>query len=346
MKKNHSLLKYLTGNYSGRKGRLGKKNKNALADDTLLDAYSRAVTSVVDEVGSAVVSIVVNKQQTHGYTESAGAGSGVLITPDGYILTNQHVVHQHKQLLVQLTNGESVKATVVGEDAMTDLALIQAHASNLPYAAINDSPAIKVGQLVIAIGNPLGFQSTVSTGVVSALGRALRSQQGRLIENVIQHTAPLNPGNSGGPLMDSRGQLLGINTAIIAMAQGIGFSIPMTTVHWVLIQLLQHGRVRRAYLGVGGRERPLSRYLIRQFNLKNEHAVEVIACNRTGPACKAGVNTGDLIIGIEDAVISSVDDLHRFLSTWPIGKAFRLIIVRNQQCMTLTVLGSEADEYA
>ncbi len=207
-----------------------------VTDVELLDAYSRAVITVVDTVGPAVVSIAVGKPTPTEGGEQVGAGSGVVIAPDGYILTNQHVVHGAKRLTVLFTSGQQAEATLVGEDPATDLAVIRAHGSGLPYASLGDSDALRAGQLVIAIGNPLGFQSTVSTGVVSALGRALRSRQGRLIESIIQHTAPLNPGNSGGPLVDSRGRVVGINTAIIALAQGIGFAIPANTARWVVSQ--------------------------------------------------------------------------------------------------------------
>ena len=198
--------------------------KGDIANDIeLLDAYSRAVTTVVEQVAPAVVSIVVQAQTRRREPALAGAGSGVVIAPDGYILTNSHVVRGFESLNVRFMDGVTRTATLVGADPPTDLAVIQVDASGLPYAVIGDSDSLKVGQVVIAVGNPLGFDSTVSTGVISALGRALRSQDGRLIENIIQHTAPLNPGNSGGPLVNSRGQVVGINTAIIAMAQGIGF---------------------------------------------------------------------------------------------------------------------------
>lgn len=204
------------------------------SDAELLDAYSRAVIKVVEAIGPSVVSISIGKQIPSREFEQAGAGSGVVIAPDGYILTNSHVVHNAKRLAVTLTNGTTLSATLVGEDPATDLAVIRADGSSLPYASLGDSTLLRVGQLIIAIGNPFGFQSSVSTGVVSALGRALRSREERLIENIIQHTAPLNPGNSGGPLVDSRGRVVGINTAIIAIAQGIGFSIPSNIAKWVV----------------------------------------------------------------------------------------------------------------
>lgn len=312
------------------------------ADVELLDAYSRAVMTVVDTVGPAVVSIAVGKPASGTAIEQTGAGSGVVIAPDGYILTNHHVVHQAKRLTVTFTDGGSSEATRVGEDPITDLAVIRAHAADLPYASLGDSAQLRVGQLVIAIGNPLGFQSTVSTGVVSALGRALRSQEGRLIESIIQHTAPLNPGNSGGPLVDSRGRVVGINTAIIAMAQSIGFAIPANTARWVLSQLLIHGRVRRAYLGLSGRERPLDRRLARFHELNNNHAVEAISSDPEGPATQAGLRRGDLVVAIDGHPVTSVDDLHRYLAEWPVGRPVVLTVIRGKQRLELEVTPGEA----
>jgi S1-C subfamily serine protease len=227
-------------------------------------------------------------------------------------------------------------------DSATDLALIRAEGSGLPHASIGDSAGLRVGQLVIAVGNPFGFQSTVSTGVVSALGRAFRTREGRLIENIIQHTAPLNPGNSGGPLVDSRGAVVGINTAIIPLAQGIGFAVPSNTAKWVVSQILVHGRVLRGALGIGGRQRPLDRRLVRFHSLKRDHAVEVLAVDPRGPAGRAGVQTGDLIVGVEGSDVSSVDDLHRFLSDWAIGRPAQLSILRGRERVTVSVVPVEA----
>ena len=267
----------------------------------------------------------------------------MVIAPDGYILTNQHVVHNAKRLTTLFTDGSHTEATLVGEDPATDLAVIRAHTSGLPYASLGDSAQLRAGQLVIAIGNPLGFQSTISTGVVSALSRTLRSQQGRLIEGIVQHTAPLNPGNSGGPLVDSRGRVVGVNTAIIAMAQGIGFAIPANTARWVLSQLLIHGRVRRAFLGLGGRERPLEQRLARFHQVEPGRAVEVINSEHGGPAAQAGLRRGDLVVDINSQRVSSVDDLHRFLTDWPIGKPVILTIIRGMTRLDLEVVPSEAD---
>lgn len=318
--------------------------RNEAQDVELLDAYSRAVITVVAKVGPAVVSVSVNKLDPSGESTPAGAGSGAVITPDGYILTNDHVVQNSKRLQATFQDGTSVEATLVGADPATDLAVIRANASNLPYATLGDSGALHVGQLVIAIGNPFGFQSTVSTGVVSALGRALRSQQGRLIESIIQHTAPLNPGNSGGPLVDSRGRIVGINTAIIVTAQGIGFSIPSNTAKWVVSQLLTHGRVRRGHLGVGAQQRPLDRRLARFHQLEGDHAVEVLSLVHGGPASLAGIREGDLIVAIDGRTVASVDHIYRFLGDWRMGERVRVTVIRGAERLELEV--EPAEEFA
>jgi S1-C subfamily serine protease len=310
-------------------------------DDEALDAYSRSVVSVVEQVGPAVVNITTGRHSTERGLDQIGAGSGVIITPDGYILTNSHVVHQARQLQVTLTEGSTLPADLVGSDPPTDLAVIRARSSLVPHAELGDSARLKVGQLIIAIGNPLGFQSSVSAGVVSALGRSLRSMEGRLIENIIQHTAPLNPGNSGGPLTDSRGRVVGVNTAIIAMAQGIGFAIPANTARWVVSQLLCYGRVRRGFLGIAGRQRPLHRRMVRFYHLDRDFAVEVAKVDPQGPARQAGLKEGDLIVSIEDQAVATVDDLHRFLSDNPFGRPVTLTVIRGQEQLCLTVKQQE-----
>ncbi len=313
------------------------------SDVELLDAYSKAVITVVDAVGPAVTSISVGKQTRGSEPEQVGAGSGVVIAPDGYILTNDHVVHNAQQLTVRLTDGTTLGATIVGTDPATDLAVIRADGPNLPYATLGNSASLRVGQLVIAIGNPFGFQSTVSTGVVSALGRSLRSQQGRLIENIVQHTAPLNPGNSGGPLVDSRGRIVGINTAIIMIAQDIGFAISSDTAKWVVSQLLLYGHVRRGYLGITARQRPVGRRLLRVHGLKGDLAVEAVSVAGDSPAGLGGVQAGDLIVAIDTQSVSSVDDVHRFLSEWPIGQAVTLSVVRGKEKLEVAVTPIEAE---
>ena len=293
-----------------------------------LDAYSQTVVATVERIGPAVVSIQV-EGASRG-RELGGAGSGVVVTPDGYLLTNQHVVNGAPRVRTQFVDGRSVVAELVGEDAATDLAVVRALASGLPSASVADD-SLRVGQLVVAVGNPYGFQSTVTAGVVSALGRALRSRDGRLIEGIVQHTAALNPGNSGGPLVDARGRVVGINTAIIAMAQGIGFSVPATTANWVLSEILSHGRVRRVYLGIAGRDRPLDRRLVRALELSVHSAVEIISLDRTGPASESELLMGDLLIGANDVPIDGIDTLHRHLSRWPAGEPLRIQALRGMR---------------
>lgn len=320
-----------------------EKKTAADIDIEMLDAYSRAVVAVVDSVGPSVVSISVGKSGRPQTNEQTGTGSGVVVTPDGYILTNDHVVRQSDLLEVILTDGTRLSATLIGKDPATDLAVIRANASFLPSSTLGNSNRLRVGQLAIAMGNPFGFQTTVSTGVVSALGRALRSTRGRLIENIIQHTAPLNPGNSGGPLVDSTGKVVGINTAIIAVAQGIGFSIPANTAKWVVSQILTHGRVRRGFLGIAARQRPLGRRIIRYHKLHINDAVEVLSVEPSGPAGLAGMKVGDLIVAIDQSDVQSVDDLHRFLSEWPIKVPVKIDIVRGKSRRTLVVVPEEAE---
>jgi S1-C subfamily serine protease len=310
-------------------------------DAGLLDAYSQAVTTVVDTIGPAVVSVHAGKHVQGPGGELQGSGSGVAITPDGYILTNSHVLQAATKLTIALPEGHRVEASLVGQDPATDLALIHAHGVEMTHAALDADNALRVGQLAIAMGNPLGFHASVSTGVISALGRALRSQEGRLIESVIQHTAPLNPGNSGGPLLNSHGKIVGINTAIIANAQGIGFAIPAVTAAWVVPQLFQHGHVKRAYLGIVGRQRPLGRRTVHYHELTADCAVEVSSLDSAGPAARAGLYRGDLIVAINEQVIMSVDDLYRFLSVWPAGKELSLTVLRHTRKVTLTAVPTE-----
>ncbi len=324
-----------------------------------LDAYSRAVVTVVENVGPAVANIGVGRPQRRrgrpgGSSEDvplSGSGSGVLFTPDGYILTNSHVVHGATRLEAVLTDGTHLPAELIGDDPATDLAVIRLNASGLPYAPFGDSDKLRVGQLVIAMGNPFGFQSTVSTGVVSALGRGMRSQEGRLIDNIVQHTSPLNPGNSGGPLVDWRGRIIGVNTAIIMGAQGIGFAVPANTAQWVVSQLLTRGKVRRGYLGIGGGQRPLERRLVRFHGLDIDQAVEVHTLEDGGPAARAGLRPGDLIVALKftgstERPVRTVDDLHRALSEWAnpsdSGAPISVTLLRGKERLDLTITPIEA----
>ncbi len=303
-----------------------------LDDVTLLDAYSRAVIGVVDRAGPAVVSLELAAKR--GSRGGGAAGSGFVVTPDGYVLTNSHVVSTSRRIRVRAPSGETAEAQVMGDDPATDLAVIYVDPAALaptsqpiPYLPIDGALAPRVGQLAVAIGNPLGFESTVSTGVVSALGRSLRGRSGRLIDGIIQHTAPLNPGNSGGPLLDGSGRVLGVNTAIIAQSQGIGFAIAVETAAWVLGQLLQHGRVRRAWLGVGAMRRPLDRRLAYHHGLAAA-AVEVQSVEPGSPAAGAGLRDGDLIVRFGELPTDGVDELHRALRTWTAGTPVTLRVIR------------------
>jgi len=308
-----------------------------------LDAYSAAVVGAVEQVGPAVVSVYVG-----GAAEAArargGAGSGVVVTPDGYLLTNEHVVQRVTEARVAFVDGRSVPAVVAGRDPATDLAVLRAQAGALPYAQLASAQRLRPGQLVIAVGNPFGYESTVSAGVVSALGRSLRSRQGRLIEGVVQHSAALNPGNSGGPLVDARGRVAGINTAIIAMAQGIGFAISAATAQWVLTEILTQGRVRRAWLGVAARDRPLDLRLVRALGLRSSRAIEVLSRESEGPAAQADLRVGDLIVAVNDAHVDGIDALHRELGRVPPGTALTLEVVRRTEKMKLTVTAREPPE--
>ena len=315
-------------------------SKQPLNEESLLDAYSQAVISVVEKVGPAVVSIGVRQKGGNGYL-AEGAASGVIFAPDGYVLTNNHVVESAAEVQVGLTDGDTFQAEVVGRDAATDLAVVRAATNGLQIAELGDSDALRVGQLVIAIGNPFGFQSTVSTGVISALGRAMRSQTGRLIENIIQTDVPLNPGNSGGPLVDSRGRVIGVNTAIIRPAQGISLAIPVKTASWVISEILTHGKVRRAYLGLGAQMRPVRPAAQRQFQLPSPTVLEVASLEKNGPAAKGGVREGDFLLGLDGKAVGTVDDVHRRLADVPAGSHIKLSILRDDERLDIEVVTGE-----
>jgi S1-C subfamily serine protease len=332
-----------SGNGDSRQGDFRKRSRPS--DQELLDAYSRAVTRVVETVGPSVVAISIRRNRGGGgggaEPGGAGAGSGVIITPDGFVLTNNHVVEDCDGLEVSLTDGRTFTAQVIGTDPATDLAVIRITDGSLPASELGDSEQLKVGQLVIAIGNPLGFQSTVSAGVVSAVGRSLRSQSGRLIDGVIQTDVALNPGNSGGPLVDSRGRVVGINTAMIYMAQGISFAIPINTARWVVTELVMHGRVRRAYLGIGAQSRPVNRRIQHNLDLSNPAVVEVITIEAGGPAQRAGLEPGDCIFGLNENQVCTVDDLHRLLSKWPPETALDIKLLRRGKIEVLRIVPRE-----
>lgn len=304
----------------------------ATNDADLLDAYSRAVIGVVEKVGPAVISVSGRKDDARG-----GMGSGFLLTPDGYALTNSHVVRGRTRLRATTPEGDTLDADLIGDDPPTDLALLRLAARDLPYAELGLSQTLKVGQLVIAMGNPLGFQSTVSTGVVSAVGRAMRGESGRLIEHIVQHTAPLNPGNSGGPLLDSHGRVVGVNTAIIAMAQGLGFAVPSATAQWVVSELLKHGKVRRLSLGISVTVANLPRRVVLEHDLLSDLAVEVVGLSKGGPAHQAGLREGDVIVSVNGRVVTGIDDLHRLLSGVAPAAPLAMSVLRDEGVLELTV---------
>jgi len=297
-------------------------------DRELLDAYSQTVAAVAEQVSPSVVKIAVQgtdppseRDPRRGRPapprqpgESSGSGSGFLMTPDGYVLTNSHVVHGAKRISAIFQDGQRAPAHLVGDDPQTDVALIRIEGSHLPALSFGDSSTLRVGQLAIAVGNPYGFDCTVTAGVVSALGRSLRTNTGHLIDDVIQTDAALNPGNSGGPLVDSRGQVIGVNTAMIMPAQGICFAIAANTVSFVMGKLLHEGRVRRSYLGVGGQTVPLHRRVVRFHALPRESGVFVASVDPDSPAGRAGLRDGDLIVAYGDKPIAGIDDLHRLLT--------------------------------
>jgi S1-C subfamily serine protease len=304
-------------------------------DADLLDAYSQAVVHVVETVAPAVISVSSRDGDGQG-----GSGSGFIVTPDGYAITNSHVVDDRRQLLAETHDGDRLPAELVGDDPASDLAVIRLAASGLPHAQLGESGALRVGQLVIAMGSPLGLQSTVSTGVVSALGRGMRARDGRLIENVIQHAAPINPGNSGGPLVDSRGLVVGINTAIIALAQGLGFAIPSATAEWVLSEILAHGGVRRRQLGISATVVRLPRALVRELDLLADSGVLVREVAPRGVAARAGVAPDDIIVALAGRLVTSIDDLHRLLMAAPEEQGFELTVIREGIPLTLHVGGA------
>jgi S1-C subfamily serine protease len=301
----------------------------------LLDAYSRAVVGAAERVSPAVVKIDVKRRVASH--EAAGSGSGFLFTPDGLILTNSHVAGGASQLTVTLSDGQREVAHLVGDDPHTDLAVVRVSGSRLPSAVLGSSREIRVGQLAIAIGNPYGFECTVTAGVVSALGRSLRAQSGRLIDDVIQTDAALNPGNSGGPLVSSSAEVIGVNTAIIMPAQGICFATAIDTAKVVVGQLLRHGRVRRGYLGVAGQNVPLPRRLVRFFELPLESGVRVTSVEPGSPASSARLQDGDVIVAWDGKPVAGIDALHRLLTEEGLGRSAELTVLRRLQKLALAI---------
>jgi len=308
------------------------------SDAELLDAYSNAVISVADKVGPAVVRV----QTRSGNGRPGGVGSGVVIAPDGLVLTNSHVVNGAKEVRLADAEGRLMQARTLGEDCDTDLALLRADsARDLPSASLGDSKQLKRGQLVVAIGNPLGFESTVTAGVISALGRSLRARTGRLIEDVIQTDAALNPGNSGGPLVSSRGEVIGINTAVIMGAQGICFAVASNTAQFVLSELIQHGRVRRGYIGVSGQTAAVPRRIARAAEIDNAAGAMITALEPDGPAARAGLMTLDIIVRAGGEPVTGVDDLIRLLNSERIGRKLAIDVLRRGALRRFAVTPSE-----
>jgi S1-C subfamily serine protease len=324
------FFQFVTGRDFNAEGR--GSNEAAMSDGELLDAYSQAVIGAAEKVSPSVVNIEVADGARRG-----GSGSGFVFTPDGFLLTNSHVVRGASKIEVTLLDGRRGEAQLIGEDPETDLAVIRVIAPNLMSVALGDSNKIRVGQLAIAIGNPYGFQYSVTAGVVSALGRSLRSGTGRLIDNIIQTDAALNPGNSGGPLINSRGEVIGVNTAVILPAQGICFATAINTAKFVAAQLIKDGRVRRSYIGVAGQVVPLHRRLVRHHNLEVETGVLVVSPEPGGPASKAGVQEGDVIVAYDDRPIPGIDELHRMLTDQKVGVKSALTIIRGGEKLTLSI---------
>jgi len=305
---------------------------NAPSDASLLDAYSIAVTSAVERVSPSVVHIevhqVAGRPRSGQPREQRGGGSGFVFTPDGLILTNSHVVHEAVRIAVTTAEGRRMPAMLIGDDPASDLAVIRVDEPGLTVAALGDSQRLRVGQVVIAIGAPYGFQSTVTAGVVSALGRSLRSYSGRLIDDVVQTDASLNPGNSGGPLVDSAGRVVGVNTATILPAQGICFAIGINTAKFVASRLLRDGRIRRSYIGVSAQTVPVHRRVVRFYDLPKETGVVVLSVEEGSPARRAGLRDGDVIVALEGEPVAGVDDLHRLLTDVRVGVSCTLTVLR------------------
>jgi S1-C subfamily serine protease len=306
-------------------------------DLALLDAYSRAVVHAAEEVGPSVVNIEVRKRDG----QRQGSGSGFIFTPDGFVLTNSHVVHGADRIEVTLADGRCPDAQLVGDDPDTDLAVLRIYAPQLHPVRLGESKSIRVGQLAIAIGNPYGFQSTVTAGVVSALGRSFRARTGRLIDDILQTDAALNPGNSGGPLVNSRGEVIGVNTAVILPAQGICFAIAIDTVKHVAGFLIKEGRIRRSYIGVGGQNVPIHRRIMRHYHLQGASGVLVIQVTPGSPASVAGLREGDVMIGFDGQTIPSIDALHKLLTADRIGARSALTIIRGTEKLDLAITPAE-----
>jgi len=324
--------------------RAGAASLGPQTDDDVMDAYSRAVITAAERVSPSVVYIEVEQRVSNRRMpqERRGSGSGFIFTPDGFMLTNSHVVHGAKKIEVTIADGHKHQADLIGDDPDTDLAVIRINAPNLIPAQLGDAHRIRVGQLVIAIGNPYGLQYSVTAGVVSALGRSLRAQSGRLMDAVIQTDAALNPGNSGGPLVNSRGEVIGVNTAMILPAQGICFATSIDTAKFVASRLIRDGKVSRSYIGLAGQNVPLPRRIVRYYNLAVESGIFVISFENDSPARKGGVREGDIIIAFDDRPIAGIDDLHKLLTEERIARRSSLTVIRGTDKLAIEVMPEES----
>jgi S1-C subfamily serine protease len=329
-------------------GRAGH-SAQAERDEDIMDAYSRAVINAAEKVSPSVVYIEVQQpfKSRRGNAprmpqETRGSGSGFIFTPDGFILTNSHVVHSATKIEVTVSDGHKYQADLIGDDMDTDLAVIRVNAPNLVPAYLGESQKIRVGQLVVAIGNPYGFQYSVTAGVVSALGRSLRAQSGRLMDAVIQTDAALNPGNSGGPLVNSRGEVIGVNTAMILPAQGISFATSIDTAKFVASRLIRDGKVSRSYIGLAGQDVPLPRRIVRYYDLAVESGILVVSFEGHSPAKNAGLREGDIIIGLDEHPTAGIDDLHKLLSENRIRHKSSLQVIRGTEKLRLEVIPEES----
>jgi len=313
----------------------------ATSDVALLDAYSAAVTSAVSRVAPAVAHVRVERANAPRAGRE-GSGSGFMITPDGYLVTNSHVAGGATLLEVTLPDGRTASASIVGDDPDSDLAVLKVGAGDLAWCRFGDSPSVQVGQIAIAIGSPYGFQHTVTAGIVSALGRSMRARTGRMLDNILQTDASLNPGNSGGPLVDSGGRVIGVNTAVILPAQGLCFAIAASTAERVASALIRDGRVRRAWLGVGGQTLPLPRRIVRHFGLLRDGGVRVESIEADSPAAASSLQRGDVIISLDGDPVAHVDDLQRLLVGETIGRPIEIRAVRRDRVVTIELTPRES----
>jgi S1-C subfamily serine protease len=310
-------------------------------DENIFDAYSLAVTKAVETVSPAVVNINIFTAGKNKQNQRRGSGSGFIFTPDGFILTNSHVVNKAKQIEVVLSDGRKFNADLIGNDPDTDLAVIRIDSTGITPASLGDSSKIKIGQLVVAIGNPYGFQASVTAGVVSALGRSLRANTGRLIDNVIQTDAALNPGNSGGPLVNSKGEVIGVNTAAILPAQNICFATAINTAKFIAAKLIKDGKIKRSYIGIAGQDAPIHRRIVYHYSLPSDKSIMVISIEKNSPAEKALVQTGDRIISFNSTPVTGIDDLHKMLTETQVGVKTDIKVLRGTEILDLQIIPQE-----